>query len=380
MLDRFSDRTGDLIVGLVTAFVILVWTGVDVALREQDPMGLSEPIAWAMVVIAIAALFLRSSYPLAVTLVTWLCTMVYYPASAIDGPMLLAFVIALYTLAALGRTVAASVIGALTFVLILVSEIASDFQHMSEGESLLLSGWIVAIVAIGTVVAHYRRYRAGMEAALVEGQRRSVAEERLRIARELHDAVGHHLSLINVQSAAALRKLKKDPAYPTRETLEVVADTSRLSLRELRSMVGVLREAGEDSPTGPGPSLEQLQSLVDAARSSDLEVHLRMDGHAELPAAVDAAAFRVLQEALTNVVRHAGARRVWINVVIGTSTLAVKVVDDGAAQFKGGKVVAGNGLTGMRERAESLGGTFDAGPREDGGFFVEATWPLEVRA
>nr|WP_277605408.1 sensor histidine kinase [Glycomyces sp. L485] len=218
-----------------------------------------------------------------------------------------------------------------------------------------------------------------METALAEGQRRSIAEERLRIARELHDAVGHHLSLINVQTAAALRRLKRNPEYATSETLEIVSETSRLSLRELRSMVGVLREAGEDSPTGPGPSLDQLPSLVAAAEATGLEVTLRQDGRAELPAAVDAAAYRVVQEALTNVVRHADAGRARINVVTGTSTLAVSVTDDGTASVKADKVIAGNGLAGMRERAEGLGGTFNAEPRDDGGFVVEATWPLEVQ-
>ncbi len=119
---------------------------------------------------------------------------------------------------------------------------------------------------------------------------------------------------------------------------------------------------------------------MSAAEAAGLEVTLRRDGRAELPAAVDAAAYRVVQESLTNVVRHADAGAVRINVVTGTSTLAVSVVDDGTAPVKAGKAFAGNGLTGMRERAESLGGTFDAGPREDGGFAVEATWPLEVHS
>jgi signal transduction histidine kinase len=262
------------------------------------------------------------------------------------------------------------------FLTVVISEILADFAHMTESETFMLGGWIIAVPAIGAVVAHYRRYRAETAVALAETQLRSVAEERLRIARELHDAVGHHLSLINVQTAAALRKLRKDPLYRTEETLQVIADTSQLSLRELRAMVGVLREPGEDSPTGPGPSLEQLPSLVAAARASGLEVDLRVDGSAALPVAVDAAAYRVVQESLTNVLRHAKAKRVQVKVVTGTSTLAVAVVDDGLGDAKGAK--AGNGLTGMRERAESLGGTFTAGPRDDGGFSVEATWPLEV--
>jgi signal transduction histidine kinase len=377
VLNRYSVRTVDLIVASCNALIVLSWTFAQWALRIRDVQGLNESLAWTVLFVSVAALLFRSSFPLAVTLVTLASTIVYYPSSSIDGPMLMGFVIALYTLAALGRLVAAGVIAGCTFLIVVVSEVLAGFAHMTASETLMLSGWIIAVPAIGAVVAHHRRYRAGTAVALAETQRRSVAEERLRIARELHDAVGHHLSLINVQTAAALRKLKRDPSFKTGETLQVVADTSRLSLRELRAMVGVLREPGEDSPTGPGPSLDQLSSLVEAARASGLEVDLRVDGRAELPAAVDAAAFRVVQESLTNVLRHAQAKHVQVKVVTGTSTLAVAVIDDGAGDAKGAKG-AGNGLMGMRERAEGLGGTFDAGPRDDGGFAVEATWPLEV--
>jgi signal transduction histidine kinase len=368
----------DLVAGSVNAVVVTAWTLVQWELRITDVEGLNQSLAWIAMAVSVVVLFFRSAFPLAVTLTTLAATLVYYPASSTDGPMLTAFVIALYTLAALGRLVAASVIAAVTFVIVLVSEIIANFAHMTVSETLMLGGWIVAVPAIGAVVAHYRRYRAETLIALDEARRRSVAEERIRIARELHDAVGHHLSLINVQTAAALRKLRKDPEYRTEDVLKIVAETTQLSLRELRAMVGVLREAGADSPTGPGPTLDDLPSLVDAARASGLDVELRVDGKAELPVAVDAAAYRVVQESLTNVLRHARASRVQVRVVSGTSTLAVAVVDDGVGDAKGQKAV-GNGLTGMRERAEGLGGTFNAGPREDGGFAVEATWPLEVR-
>ncbi|GAB3657895.1 sensor histidine kinase [Glycomyces tarimensis] len=379
MFDRYSDRKGDLIVGTAVAALVFVWSAIDAALFSPEGEALAEPLAWAAAVVACAVLFVRSRYPLAVAITTLVCVVVYYPASSIDGPTLAPFVVALYTLAALGRTRAASAVAAAAFLVLLIPEVLSGFAHVSPIETMLMSGWFVSIVALGALVANYRAYRAESEVAVNETRRRSVAEERLRIARELHDAVGHHLSLINVQTSAAMRKLKKDRSYSTEETLKVVAETSRLSLRELRSLVGVLREAGEDSPTGPGPSLAQLPSLVAVAEATGLEVTLRQDGHAELPAAVDAAAYRVAQEALTNVIRHANAERAWINVVTGTTTLAVSVADDGTAPVKAGKVAAGNGLTGMRERAEGLGGTFDAEPREDGGFIVEATWPLEVQ-
>ena len=378
-MHRCAVKPIDRVVGLVSAVIVLSWTLTQWALRMSDTQGLNESLAWVAMAVTVVVLFWRSSYPLAVTLITLVCTIVYYPASSIDGPMLLGFVIALYTLAALGHLWAASIISAATFLVIVISEVLAGFAHMTSSETFMLGGWVIAVPAIGAVVASFRRYRAETAVALAETQLRSVAEERLRIARELHDAVGHHLSLINVQTAAALRKLKRDPRFRTEETLQVIAETSQMSLRELRAMVGVLRAPGEDSPTGPGPSLDQLPALVDAARASGLDVEVRVDGRADLPVAVDAAAYRVVQESLTNVLRHAKAKRVQIKVVTGTSTLAVAVVDDGAGDAKGAKA-AGNGLTGMRERAESLGGTFNAGPLDDGGFSVEATWPLEVEA
>ncbi|MEU6859816.1 sensor histidine kinase [Glycomyces sp. NPDC046736] len=379
MLNRFSVRALDVLVGTMNAVVVLGWTLIQWAMRRSDTQGLNEELAWIVLVVSVAALYFRSTFPLTVTLVTLAATLVYYPASSIDGPMLMGFVIALYTLAALGRTCAAGIIAGCTFLVVVVSETLADFAHMTASETFMLGGWVIAVPAIGAVVAHHRKYRAETAVALTETQRRSVAEERLRIARELHDAVGHHLSLINVQTAAALRKLKRDPAFRTEDTLQVIADTSQLSLRELRAMVGVLREADEDAPTGPGPTLDQLPSLVDAARASGLDVELRVDGRAELPVAVDAAAYRVVQESLTNALRHAQATHVLVKVVTGTSTLAVSIADDGVGDAKGGNA-AGNGLTGMRERAESLGGTFEAGPLDEGGFIVEATWPLEVHS
>ncbi|WP_199040762.1 sensor histidine kinase [Glycomyces salinus] len=376
MFDRFSDRKGDLIVGVAVTLLVFVWDALVLAIQGPVPGALAEPLAWAVTVVACAALFVRSTYPLTVTVVTLTCTVIYYPASSLDGPTMATFAIALYTLAAQGRIVAAWITVGLTFLVLIVPELLSGFVHVTFIESLLLSGWFVALVALGSMVSHYRAYRSESEIAVREAQRRSVAEERLRIARELHDAVGHHLSLINVQAAAALRKLDRAPDHDTSGTLKIVSETSQMSLRELRAMVGVLREAGEGSPTGPGPSLGQLPSLVNAARAGGLDVAFTQDGTAELPATVDAAAYRVVQESLTNVVRHAQAERAEVQVVIGTSTLAVRIADDGKA--KAGKVLPGNGMAGMRERAESLGGTFDAGPREEGGFFVEATWPLEV--
>src|SRR5690606_36293927 len=122
-----------------------------------------------------------------------------------------------------------------TFLVLIIPEFLSEFAHVTAVESLLLSGWFVAIVELGSMVSHYRAYRSESVVAVSEAQRRSVAEERLRIARELHDAVGHHLSLMNVQAAAALRKLGRAPGYDTSGTLKVVSESSQTSLRELRA-------------------------------------------------------------------------------------------------------------------------------------------------
>jgi signal transduction histidine kinase len=219
-------------------------------------------------------------------------------------------------------------------------------------------------------LAEARARELAAEQRLAEEARRRATEERLRIARELHDLLGHHLSLINVQASAALHR--PDPAR-SEQALTAIKQSSRETLRELRATLGILRRDGE-APTAPAPALDRLGDLVTAAGRSGVTIRTELAGDRPLPAEVDLAAYRIVQEALTNVTRHAGATAAVVRVRLEDDEVLVEVEDDGA----GPAGVPGNGILGMRERARALGGSLTTGPGTDGGFRVCARLPLRA--
>jgi signal transduction histidine kinase len=207
-----------------------------------------------------------------------------------------------------------------------------------------------------------------------------VTEERLRIARELHDSVGHHLALINVQAGVAGHVLTGEPA-PVRETLEQIRVSSRSALSELRDAVGLLRAPGEPAtPTQPAVGLAALDELVAGFERAGLRIDYRCDGEATPPPATQMVAYRIVQEALTNVRKHAGPVDVRLRLTKAGDALTVTVENDGppaagppAAEGAGDG--SGHGLIGMRERVAALGGSLEAAPRERG-FRVIAELPV----
>jgi signal transduction histidine kinase len=207
-----------------------------------------------------------------------------------------------------------------------------------------------------------------------EQARLAVAEERARIARELHDVVGHSVSVMTVQ-ASAVRRLLQPEQEREREALLIVEQTGREALAEMRRMVGVLRQPEEAPALAPQPSLEHLGKLVEQAREAGLPVELRVEGHAvQLPAGVDLTAYRLVQEGLTNAVKHARAQRAEVVVRYGDGQVEVTVSDDGLGG--GGGDGGGHGLVGMRERIAVYGGKLEAGPRPGGGYSLHALLPL----
>jgi signal transduction histidine kinase len=202
----------------------------------------------------------------------------------------------------------------------------------------------------------------------------AVAEERARIARELHDIVGHSVSVMTVQ-AAGVRSLLRSHQEREREALMVVEQTGREALAEMRRLVGVLRRPEEGPALAPQPSLEAVEKLVEQARESGLPVELRVEGTpVELPAGVDLTAYRVVQEGLTNAIKHARARRAEVLVRYDDGHVEVAVLDDGTGD--GGGPKGGHGLVGMRERVAVYGGEIEAGPQPKGGFALRARLPL----
>jgi signal transduction histidine kinase len=220
--------------------------------------------------------------------------------------------------------------------------------------------------------AEVAKYRAEQARARAEQEKRQASEERLRIARELHDVLGHHLSLINVQAGVGLHLMDTRPEQ-AREALTAIKSASAEALREVRSVLGVLRPEEEAAPRAPAPSLARLDDLT---ADAGLPVRAVVEGEPRpLPAEVDRAAYRIVQEALTNVRRHAGAEAAAVVTIgYGAGEVTVRVADDGV----GGPAVpeVGNGIAGMRARAAALGGTLVAGPADGGGFTVAAVLPL----
>jgi signal transduction histidine kinase len=253
---------------------------------------------------------------------------------------------------------------------------------IGDGGTLVLDGVIMAAawwLGDGTrrrqeAVTEARRRAEELERAREELARRAVTEERLRIARELHDVVAHSMSIIAVQSGVGAHVLDSQPEE-ARKALVAVEATSRQALVEMRRLLGVLRQAEPRGSLTPAPGLAEVEALAAEVARAGVRVEVRIEGTpAELPAGLDLSAYRIVQEALTNVVRHAGPATARVAIRHHPGRLAVEVVDDGRGGDPGGQ---GHGIAGMRERAALYGGTLEAGPLPGGGFRVAATLPVE---
>jgi signal transduction histidine kinase len=256
----------------------------------------------------------------------------------------------------------------------------------SLGEYLVLA--IIALVAVMLAEAnrirseHFREMaRSAAEAARArqEQSRRQASDERLRIARELHDVLGHHLSLINVRAGVALHLLDSRPDE-VRGALDAIKQASAEALREVRTVLATLNPTDGPAPRTPTPGLSDVDGLADEARAAGLPVTVRREGVARpLPPEVDRAGYRIVQEALTNVRRHAGSEAsATVTIGYAGNTLTLRIADTGAGSSSSTVDGSGNGIPGMRERAAALGGALTAGDVPDGGFQVEARLPIEA--
>ncbi|BCJ73518.1 two-component sensor histidine kinase [Catellatospora sp. IY07-71] len=279
------------------------------------------------------------------------------------GPFFLAFLFMLILAVVLGRQLSAALTAAAGYAL---------FVWLTARRGIDPLSWhsLVAAVVIIGVLLFAQVVRANRD-RIVEQRRRRAGDERLRMAREVHDVVAHHISLINVQAGVALHLLDDDPEQ-ARTALAAIKQASRDTLRELRQTLGVLRGVDEQAPRSPAPSLDRLDELVERFAAAGLRVEIRVTGRPRpLPTAVDLAAYRIVQESLTNVHRHAGVDGAEVTVGYDTDEIVLDITDRG----RGGDAAEGNGLSGIRERAASLGGTVAIGPRPEGGFTVCAVLP-----
>jgi signal transduction histidine kinase len=285
----------------------------------------------------------------------------------------LTFLVALYSV---GRNVTSdrwSYLGlggalSLTLIIALVEEVTA--AEIGFGLVVMSALWY-----IGRRMRFRGERVAQLERERVAEARRMVAEERTRIARELHDVVAHRVSMMTVQAGAAKTVAADDPEGAQR-AMEAVEKAGRQALDELRHLLGVLRPEAEVDGLGPQPRLADVPRLVGQFREAGLEVSLTMDSaQPNVPARVDLSAYRIVQEALTNVLKHAGpAARTEVRLRTDSHGVAIEVLDDG----HGDTILAGSGqgIVGMRERAQLLGGSLDAGPRPNGGFQVVAHLPI----
>jgi signal transduction histidine kinase len=233
----------------------------------------------------------------------------------------------------------------------------------------------IAAFLLAGVLARARREAVSMaarSAALERQAEQATVVERARIAREMHDIVAHHLSVIVLQAAGARASGK-----PAGTTLEKIENSARQALSETRRLLGVLRDPDEETGLHPQPGLGDLAALVTSVQAAGLPVHLVIDGDlAALPATVDVSVYRIVQEALTNVLKHAGPARADVTIGCAEEAVTIEVIDDGTGEPGHQSPVGGHGLAGMRERAAVFGGSLAAGPRSDGGYAVRARLPL----
>ena len=337
--------------------------------------------AAALIIASSAALAARRTRPVAVLAAVFGIVLAYVAAGYPDGPIWLTLIIAYFTAVVRGHRLAGVATAIAVFgIFVLIHPVLGRGPVPSAAEVAAVAAWPLVILGAAEAV-RIRRVRAAEAARIREEEAlRRASEERLRIARELHDSLGHYLSMISVQSGVALNL---NPGLPGQvaESLSAIRQASKEGLRELRSALRILRQDGEPAPHAPPPGLARLGDLTGHAAAAGLQVRAETGGAVrELPFGVDQAAFRIVQEALTNVTRHAGTDTATVRIRYGQHDLTVQVDDDGRERGDGRPRPAGSGIAGMRERAAALGGELHAGPRPGGGFRVTATLPLDGSA
>jgi signal transduction histidine kinase len=348
------------------------------------------PLVYALLLAGPVALLWRRRYPIAVFAVAAAASIGFATFAQPRWTWAVAPAIALFAIARSGRPTAAAVSGAAAYAAyVLICGVFADRLGIAEGArvdtrvALLLPIGLALLIFLGGAAkvraehtAEMIKVRAERARVREEQERRQASEERLRIARELHDVLGHHLSLINVQAGVGLHLMDNRPEQ-AREALTAIKTASAEALREVRAVLGVLRAADEAAPRQPALGLSRLDELT---ADAGLPVHTKITGEVrDLPPEVDRAAYRIVQEALTNVRRHAGpGATASIGVDYLPTTLHLAIRNDGpqapAADDAPAGPGGGTGIAGMRARAESLGGTVEAGP-VDGGYLVSVLLP-----
>lgn len=389
-MDRLRDvlrRPAVWLIPVVVAAVQLAGTAGPRHRRGPDLHWV--PLNWFGYVLLIAgpvALLLRTVYPYAVLLTVIAITMVYLAAGFRVGPVFASLIVAFLTAAVTGprwRSYPLPLLG-WAAVVWLIPLLRGEEPPPTVAIGAI-AAWLIVLVAVAegirqrrAVIDARRQRKAAMAREAQSEQERQATQARLSIARELHDVLAHSLSMINVQSSVALELLDQHPerAGPA---LAAIKDASRQAISDVHSLVDALRtEQGQ--PTAPTPGIADLDGLVGAARATGLTVTTAVRGEPRpVPAVIDVAAARIVQESLTNVVRHSTAEHATVTVTYGADTLAVAVDNDGHP-LNSGPPSGGSGIVGMRERARALGGDLSVHRHPGGGFSVRASLPLAAES
>ncbi|MGC4793635.1 sensor histidine kinase [Micromonospora saelicesensis] len=377
---RWPEVAADAALALVLLGFGLLATGL--AADNQPGSRPVDAASRALIAVAALALLVRRRAPVATLAVVTVATSTYLLIGYPYGPILVTFLVAVYTVAVWLPVRPAALATGGAFVLLLAHVFFGRGPAPGWTGVLPAAAWVVVPFAVGVVVRVSReataRTRAEEARSRAEQARRQADEERLRIAQEVHDVVGHGLAAISMQAEIALHLLPKRPEQ-AEVALTAISRTSREALDELRVTLGAVRRGAEREPV---PGLARLPALRDRLAGAGLAVEVRVVGDPrEVPAAVDLAAYRVVQEALTNVLRHAGVGSAEVTVDYRVDEVTVEVTDRGVGADRAGTAPAddegGHGLAGMRERVAALGGRLTTGPRAGGGFRVYAVLPVE---
>ena len=372
-LERLRQTPAWRIDAVLATFLVL--TGLTTTNQIEAIYKPRDGVALALILVATLPYYVRRRAPLPVLVVSQTAIAALFVLDYHGGALPFVLAVGVYTVGAyrpLAEVVAAVVLQNVTFVVMVLADsagfgVAQYLTSVPLYAATMLVGW--------TMQSRRLRFDA-LEREQGESALRAAADERLRIAQELHDVVAHSLGVIAVQAGVGMHVIDTDPAE-ARRSLEHISRTSRSSLAEIRRVLGLVR-AGEPSATyAPTPGLADLPQLVDEMAGAGLPVELSVAEDAvDLPPGVELAAFRIVQEALTNALRHSGGARATVRVEVAGGRLRVVVSDDGAGQ-NGGRRPGGHGLVGMRERVAVYGGTLHVGPSAEGGFRVDAAIPYD---
>jgi signal transduction histidine kinase len=336
-------------------------------------------LSYVLLAVGGAALILRRRYPVGVLAVTLAATL--WAAGQNGRAIYLALIVAFFSAVLAKKRIAAIASLVIGYVASVWPVLIGESGHPSTTFAVGLAAGLIFLLSAAELIRSRNQRTAALARSRTEELRRLAGEERMKMARDLHDVVAHNISVINVQANTALHLMDRQPER-ARQALTTINEVSKQALVELRSVLGVLRDVDESAPRSPSPGLARLGDLVDSAAAAGLTVHVEPpDGPAPLPAEVDLAAYRIVQEALTNTIRHSRAASAAVTLSYEPGYVTVRVSDGGGRGAVNGQrnAIAGSGLglAGIAERVASCGGSLMVGPTGAGGFAVTARLPAQ---